>query len=56
VAKLAYENWEPRGRALGSPEVDWLAAERMLYEWLVAKGMISKFPDNRRSMQNALYQ
>jgi len=28
--KLAYEYWERRGRPLGSPEVDWFAAERTL--------------------------
>jgi hypothetical protein len=28
--KLAYENWERRGRPFGSPEVDWQAAEKEL--------------------------
>jgi Protein of unknown function (DUF2934) len=28
--KLAYEYWERRGRPLGSPEIDWSAAERAL--------------------------
>ena len=28
--KLAYRYWERRGRPLGSPEVDWFAAERTL--------------------------
>jgi len=28
--KLAYEYWEHRGRPLGSPEIDWFAAERLL--------------------------
>jgi hypothetical protein len=28
--KLAYENWERRGRPMGSPEVDWRAAEETL--------------------------
>jgi hypothetical protein len=32
--KLAYENWERRGRPLGSPEVDWFAAERTLAQAL----------------------
>jgi hypothetical protein len=27
IAKLAYELWENRGCPLGSPEIDWLAAE-----------------------------
>jgi Protein of unknown function (DUF2934) len=30
MAKLAYELWERRGCPLGSPEVDWLAAEQAL--------------------------
>ena len=30
TAKLAYELWERRGRPLGSPEVDWFAAEKAL--------------------------
>jgi Protein of unknown function (DUF2934) len=30
TAKLAYEYWERRGRPLGSPEVDWFAAEKAL--------------------------
>jgi Protein of unknown function (DUF2934) len=28
--KLAYEYWERRGRPLGSPEIDWSAAEKAL--------------------------
>jgi hypothetical protein len=28
--KVAYEYWERRGRPLGSPEVDWAAAEKAL--------------------------
>ncbi len=27
IANLAYELWERRGRPLGSPEIDWHAAE-----------------------------
>ena len=30
TAKRAYELWEKRGRPLGSPEIDWLAAQAML--------------------------
>jgi len=26
--RLAYENWERRGRPLGSPEIDWFAAKK----------------------------
>ena len=30
TAKLAYQLWEQRGRPFGSPEMDWLAAEKAL--------------------------
>ena len=30
TAKLAYQFWEQRGRPVGSPEVDWFAAEKVL--------------------------
>jgi hypothetical protein len=41
VAKLAYQNWEGRGRPLGSPDIDWFAAEQALYQSLVASGLVS---------------
>lgn len=30
IAQLAYKLWERRGRPVGSPEIDWRAAERAL--------------------------
>ena len=30
IAKFAYELWERRGRPLGSPDIDWYAAESHL--------------------------
>jgi hypothetical protein len=30
VSKLAYDYWQARGQPLGSPEVDWQAAEATL--------------------------
>jgi hypothetical protein len=30
TAKLAYQLWDQRGRPVGSPEVDWYAAEKAL--------------------------
>jgi hypothetical protein len=30
IKKLAYQFWEDRGRATGSPEEDWFRAEREL--------------------------
>lgn len=41
VAKLAYQLWEQRGHPLGSPEVDWFAAERAVYSGLVASGLVA---------------
>ncbi len=32
IEALAYQLWQDRGRPEGSPEVDWLEAERMLEE------------------------
>jgi len=39
TAKLAYEHWEKKGRPLGSPDVDWYAAEATLREYLAASGI-----------------
>jgi len=41
VEKLANELWIQRGRPLGSPEVDWFAAEKAVYASLAASGMIT---------------
>ena len=30
ISRLAYECWERRGRPLGTPEIDWLTAERAI--------------------------
>ena len=38
--KLAYEYWECRGRPLGSPEIDWFAAERTLALSLKYRGLL----------------
>ncbi len=55
VAKLAYQNWEKRGMPFGSPEVDWFAAERAVYESLVAYGMVAP-GRNEKNMQHAIYE
>jgi hypothetical protein len=49
VERLAYKLWVQRGRPLGSPDVDWFAAEKAVYTSLVASGTIaspSKDPEN----------
>ncbi len=56
VAKLAYQHWEARGRPLGSAEVDWLAAERDLYESLVASGLVSPSAGNQEQMEAEIYR
>ena len=39
VQKLAYQLWEQRGSPLGSPEIDWFAAERAMRAYLLASGI-----------------
>ena len=56
VAKLAYQNWEARGRPLGSPEVDWFAAEQAVYESLVAYGLVSPSASDQPNMERLRYR
>jgi DUF2934 family protein len=56
VQKLAYKLWEQRGRPLGSPVVDWFAAEQALYASLVASGMITPSPDDSQNMEEKIYR
>ena len=39
VQKVAYQHWEKRGCPLGSPEIDWFAAEKVVRECLLASGI-----------------
>ncbi len=55
VAKLAYQLWEERGRPLGSPEVDWLAAERAVYASLVASGLITPARNAPQQIAEQIY-
>jgi hypothetical protein len=45
LEKVAYKFWESRGRPVGSPEVDWKAAEQAVYAKLVAENLIKPTPD-----------
>jgi hypothetical protein len=56
VERLAYELWEQRGRPLGSPDVDWFAAEQAVYASLVASGMITPSPNDRQNMREIIYR
>jgi len=56
VEKLAYKLWEQRGRPLGSPDVDWFAAEQAVYASLVASGMITPSPNDAQNMRERIYR
>ena len=55
VTKVAYELWERRGRPVGSPDVDWLAAEQAVHASLVASGLITESLDHPRSVREETY-
>jgi hypothetical protein len=56
VEKLAYKLWAQRGRPLGSPDVDWFAAEQAVYASLVASGMITPSPNDPQNMKEKIYR
>ena len=39
VQKIAYQHWEKRGSPIGSPEIDWFAAEKAMRAYLLASGI-----------------
>jgi len=51
VEKLAYKLWEERGRPSGSPEVDWSAAERVVYSSLAASGLLDPSANDQQHME-----
>jgi hypothetical protein len=51
IRRKAYELWERRGRPLGSPEVDWLQAVRLLYGEEAAQ----EFADSPEAMARLRY-
>jgi hypothetical protein len=56
VEKVAYQFWEKRGRPIGSPEVDWFAAERAVYSSLVASGLIAPSANDAEHMAEKIYK
>ena len=56
VAKLAYNLWARRGHPLGSPDVDWFAAEQAVYASLVASGMITPSPNDLQNVREKIYR
>jgi hypothetical protein len=55
VEKLAYELWEQRGRPLGSPDVDWFAAEQAVYASLLESGLITPSLNAPQNMREEIY-
>jgi len=56
VARLAHQLWERRGRPIGSPEVDWFAAEQAVYASLVESGLITPSSDHAQNMTEEIYR
>jgi hypothetical protein len=56
VERLAYRLWEKRGRPEGSPEVDWVAAERAVYSSLVASGLIEPSATDLQHLDEMIYR
>jgi hypothetical protein len=56
VERLAYKFWAQRGRPLGSPDVDWFAAEQAVYGSLVASGMITPSSNDPQSIEEEIYR
>ena len=54
VARLAYELWVQRGRPLGSPDVDWFAAEQAVYASLAAAGTITSSSNDPRNIRKEI--
>jgi hypothetical protein len=55
IEKLAYKLWEERGRPFGSPEVDWFAAEQVVYSSLLASSLISESAKNSPRIVEKIY-
>jgi hypothetical protein len=55
IAKLAYKLWAQRGCPLGSPDVDWLAAEQAVYASLISSGLIAPSPNDTQNMEEKIY-
>ena len=55
VARVAYRLWEERGRPIGSPEVDWFAAEQAVYSSMVASGMIAPATGDNQPVSERIY-
>jgi hypothetical protein len=54
VEKLAYKLWEQRGHPLGSPDVDWFAAEQAVYASLAAAGTITSSSNDPQNIRKEI--
>ena len=54
VARLAYKLWVQRGRPLGSPDVDWFAAEQSVYASLAAAGTITSSSNDPQNIRKGI--
>ena len=55
VERLAHKLWEQRGRPVGSPDIDWFAAEQAVYASLVASGMITPSSNDKQNIRSEIY-
>jgi Protein of unknown function (DUF2934) len=56
VARLAYKLWVQRGSPVGSPDVDWFAAEKAVYASLAASGMITPSSNDPQGIKEEIHQ
>lgn len=56
VERLAYKLWVQRGRPVGSPDVDWAAAERAVYSSLVAAGLVDPSANDLEHLGEKIYR
>lgn len=56
VARLAHKLWVQRGCPLGSPDVDWFAAEKAVYASLAASGTITPSSHEPQSVREEIRQ
>jgi len=54
VENLAYKLWAQRGHPLGSPDVDWFAAEQAVYASLVAAGTITSSSNDPQNIRKEI--
>jgi len=56
VETLAYKLWVDRGSPLGSPDVDWFAAEKAVYASLVASGTITPSSNDPQNIKEEIHR